>query len=220
MVIFSLGAPDFPPFGRANTFRLAANIMQTPRPLARVAAGRTALLPYERAFTGKLSTAVMCRKRCSRLRFAFWAWEPLGPGPQSREFGPPRLPRPGTTPWTEESWDDCFLLAECRDRKHRGSPQMSRHDLQAGHQATAENLYTFENSGAQTATALSALATSSTRERIRHLAEIGVGSGWHCWEVGAGGGSIATWLCDRVGGSGRVLCDRHAGHAVARSAGT
>jgi 2-polyprenyl-3-methyl-5-hydroxy-6-metoxy-1,4-benzoquinol methylase len=82
---------------------------------------------------------------------------------------------------------------------------MSRHDLQAGHQATAENLYTFENSGAQTATRFSALADIFDPGTIRHLAEIGVGSGWHCWEVGAGGGSIATWLCDRVGGSGRVL---------------
>jgi SAM-dependent methyltransferase len=29
--------------------------------------------------------------------------------------------------------------------------------------------------------------------------------GWQCLEVGAGGGSIATWLCDRVGPQGSVL---------------
>ena len=29
--------------------------------------------------------------------------------------------------------------------------------------------------------------------------------GWHCLEVGAGAGSIARWLCSRVGPDGRVL---------------
>jgi SAM-dependent methyltransferase len=82
---------------------------------------------------------------------------------------------------------------------------MSRHDPQAGLQTTAENLYTFENSGTQAATRFSALAEIFDPGTIRHLTEIGVGSGWHCWEVGAGGGSIATWLCDRVGGNGKVL---------------
>jgi SAM-dependent methyltransferase len=32
-----------------------------------------------------------------------------------------------------------------------------------------------------------------------------VRSGWRCLEVGAGGGSIARWLCDAVGASGRVV---------------
>ena len=40
---------------------------------------------------------------------------------------------------------------------------------------------------------------------IRHLEHLGVGPGWRCLEVGAGGGSIATWLCQRVGPTGSVL---------------
>jgi hypothetical protein len=32
-----------------------------------------------------------------------------------------------------------------------------------------------------------------------------VGPGWRCLEVGSGGGSIAAWLCDRVGPDGSVL---------------
>jgi SAM-dependent methyltransferase len=40
---------------------------------------------------------------------------------------------------------------------------------------------------------------------IRHLETIGVAPGWHCLEVGAGEGSIARWLCARVGPSGRVV---------------
>jgi SAM-dependent methyltransferase len=82
---------------------------------------------------------------------------------------------------------------------------MSRHDLKTDHQTTAQTFYTFENSGTQAATRFSALADIFDPGTIRHLTEIGVGAGWHCLEIGAGGGSIATWLCDRVGGNGRVL---------------
>jgi SAM-dependent methyltransferase len=37
------------------------------------------------------------------------------------------------------------------------------------------------------------------------LTELGVGPGWHCLEVGGGGGSIGTWLAEQVGAEGRVL---------------
>ena len=40
---------------------------------------------------------------------------------------------------------------------------------------------------------------------IQHLDARGVGAGWHCLEVGAGGGSIAAWLCQQVGEQGRVV---------------
>jgi SAM-dependent methyltransferase len=39
---------------------------------------------------------------------------------------------------------------------------------------------------------------------FRHLDEIGVGDGWRCLDVGAGGGSVADRLCDLVGPAGRV----------------
>ncbi len=38
-----------------------------------------------------------------------------------------------------------------------------------------------------------------------HLTTLGVGPGWRCLEVGAGRGSIASWLADRVGESGKVV---------------
>ena len=41
-----------------------------------------------------------------------------------------------------------------------------------------------------------------TQDLLRGL---GVGSGWSCLEVGAGGGSITAWLCDQVGPQGRVV---------------
>jgi SAM-dependent methyltransferase len=37
------------------------------------------------------------------------------------------------------------------------------------------------------------------------LSRIGLAEGWRCLEVGAGGGSIARWLSDRVGPSGHVV---------------
>jgi ubiquinone/menaquinone biosynthesis C-methylase UbiE len=40
---------------------------------------------------------------------------------------------------------------------------------------------------------------------IACLERIGVASGWRCLEVGAGGGSIARWLSERVGDEGRVV---------------
>ena len=40
---------------------------------------------------------------------------------------------------------------------------------------------------------------------IRHLETIGVAPGWSCLEAGAGAGSIARWLAERVGEKGSVL---------------
>lgn len=50
--------------------------------------------------------------------------------------------------------------------------------------------------------ALSALLDPVT---FRHLSAVGVGAGWRCWEVGAGGPSVPGWLAEQVGPSGRVL---------------
>ena len=40
---------------------------------------------------------------------------------------------------------------------------------------------------------------------IQHLETIGVTTGWRCLEVGAGAGSMAAWLCRRVGAQGHVV---------------
>jgi tRNA A58 N-methylase Trm61 len=45
------------------------------------------------------------------------------------------------------------------------------------------------------------------------LSRLGVGPGWRCAEVGAGGGSLALWLADRVGNTGQVIAtDLDPGH--------
>ena len=40
---------------------------------------------------------------------------------------------------------------------------------------------------------------------IGYLTGVGVTAGWACWEIGAGGGSIASWLAEQVGPTGSVL---------------
>ena len=52
---------------------------------------------------------------------------------------------------------------------------------------------------------LSALEMIEDPATIEHLERIGVGTGWHCLEVGGGGGSIAEWLCRRVEPAGCVV---------------
>lgn len=65
--------------------------------------------------------------------------------------------------------------------------------------------YVLVNSGKQAQTRFAALSTIYDRGTVRHLEGLGVGSGWHCLEIGGGSGTIAKWLADRVGSTGHVL---------------
>src|SRR5262249_59261251 len=52
---------------------------------------------------------------------------------------------------------------------------------------------------------LAAIEAAANPLTIECLEKIGVCEGWRCLEVGAGAGSIAEWLCHRVGPNGRVV---------------
>jgi SAM-dependent methyltransferase len=39
----------------------------------------------------------------------------------------------------------------------------------------------------------------------RHLEDLGVGPGWRCWEIGAAGASVASWLAKKAGPTGKVV---------------
>jgi SAM-dependent methyltransferase len=65
--------------------------------------------------------------------------------------------------------------------------------------------YAFDNVGEAAHLRYDLLAAVWDGETRAHLERVGVGAGWSCLEVGAGGGSIAEWLGTRVGGTGRVL---------------
>ncbi|GAA4046942.1 methyltransferase [Streptomyces shaanxiensis] len=40
---------------------------------------------------------------------------------------------------------------------------------------------------------------------FRYLEGFGIGPGWRCWEVGAGGTSVVSWLAKKVGPTGKVV---------------
>jgi len=65
--------------------------------------------------------------------------------------------------------------------------------------------YPFDQAWDQERTRLTALEQALDPGTIRHLEALGVGPGWRCWEVGAGAGSIAAWLCQCVGDEGHVV---------------
>lgn len=65
--------------------------------------------------------------------------------------------------------------------------------------------YALENSAPQASDRFDALRTIFDPGTISHLDRLGVTSGWQCLEVGGGSGSIAAWLSQRVGPTGRVV---------------
>ncbi|HET9534314.1 MAG: methyltransferase [Mesorhizobium sp.] len=70
---------------------------------------------------------------------------------------------------------------------------------------TDDQTYAFKNALDAQRERLRTLETLFDQGTIRCLEARGVGPGWRCAELGAGGGSIAAWLCDRVGAEGSVL---------------
>jgi ubiquinone/menaquinone biosynthesis C-methylase UbiE len=68
-----------------------------------------------------------------------------------------------------------------------------------------ETTYAFRNAREAQDERLRALEAALDPGTITELEAVGVGPGWRCLEVGAGGGSIAAWLSDRVAPEGSVL---------------
>jgi len=65
--------------------------------------------------------------------------------------------------------------------------------------------YMLANKNEEARIRFAALAAIYDPQTIRHLATLGVACGWRCLEVGAGSGTIAKWLADRVRPTGHVL---------------
>lgn len=49
---------------------------------------------------------------------------------------------------------------------------------------------------------LSRVADGRTR---RALTEVGIAPGWHCCDIGSGAGTVAAWMVEQVGATGRVV---------------
>ncbi|WP_052428526.1 class I SAM-dependent methyltransferase [Actinopolyspora erythraea] len=65
--------------------------------------------------------------------------------------------------------------------------------------------YIFASDDRLTEIHLGALDRAFDRISIQRLLDSGVGPGWRCLDVGAGSGSLASWLARRVGRSGEVV---------------
>jgi SAM-dependent methyltransferase len=65
--------------------------------------------------------------------------------------------------------------------------------------------YLLDNQQAEAGTRFDALAGLFNPSTFRHIAALGIAAGWRCWEVGAGGPSVPSWLAARVGPAGHVL---------------
>jgi SAM-dependent methyltransferase len=66
--------------------------------------------------------------------------------------------------------------------------------------------YVLDNADAIASRRMDALSRLYDPGTQRALLCAGIAAGWHCLEVGGGGGSIARWMADRVGAQGSVLC--------------
>jgi SAM-dependent methyltransferase len=70
---------------------------------------------------------------------------------------------------------------------------------------TRSDGYLLDNRQTEASERFEAFATLFDPTTFRHLAGLGVGPGRRCWEVGAGGTSVVSWLAERVGPTGKVV---------------
>jgi len=68
-----------------------------------------------------------------------------------------------------------------------------------------DHRYLLDNAQAEAGERFVALAELFDGVTRGHFGRLGVGPGWRCWEVGAGGPSVPRGLAARVGSEGRVL---------------
>ena len=65
--------------------------------------------------------------------------------------------------------------------------------------------YVFDNAREPSSERLSYLERGLRSGNRPRLEKLGIAQGWTCLEIGAGSGSIAAWLSDRVGDNGAVV---------------
>ena len=65
--------------------------------------------------------------------------------------------------------------------------------------------YLLDNAAQETGGRFSGLEASLDENTKTRLSALGITAGWRCLEVGAGSGSIARWMAERVGAHGHVL---------------
>ncbi|MFH8341139.1 methyltransferase domain-containing protein [Streptomyces sp. AM6-12] len=70
---------------------------------------------------------------------------------------------------------------------------------------TASDGYLLDNRQREAGERFDAFATLFDPTTFRHIEALGIEPGWRCWEVGAGGTSVVSWLARKVGPDGAVV---------------
>ncbi|MEU2356717.1 methyltransferase domain-containing protein [Streptomyces misionensis] len=70
---------------------------------------------------------------------------------------------------------------------------------------TPSDGYLLDNRQREAGERFDAFATLFDPTTFRHIEALGIEPGWRCWEVGAGGTSVVSWLAGKVGPAGRVV---------------
>ena len=65
--------------------------------------------------------------------------------------------------------------------------------------------YLLDNAASQAGGRFDGLEGCYDRSTFGYFSALGLGAGWRCWEIGAGGGSVVRWMAAQVGESGSVL---------------
>jgi hypothetical protein len=65
--------------------------------------------------------------------------------------------------------------------------------------------YLLDHQEVEAGTRFDALSAPFDPVTFAHMSRLGIAEGWQCWEVGAGGPTVATWMAAQVGPTGRVL---------------
>jgi SAM-dependent methyltransferase len=65
--------------------------------------------------------------------------------------------------------------------------------------------YLLDNRAQEAGNRFRALSATFDEWTHRRIDQLGITDGWVCWEVGAGGPTVPTWLAGRVAPSGRVV---------------
>jgi len=85
-------------------------------------------------------------------------------------------------------------------RMQSGRPRGPRED-----DPVRDDGYLLDNRQAQAGRRFEALSQLLDPWTFRHIEALGIAAGWRCWEIGAGGPSVPSWLAERVGRTGHVL---------------
>ena len=67
------------------------------------------------------------------------------------------------------------------------------------------SIYLFDNAAPPAGERVTSLEHCYDKATIANLEALGVGEAWQCLEVGGGNGSVAHWLADRIGPTGKVV---------------